>query len=329
VASLPDPLTSAQKHLKRLFWHRTAPWLGGEHGLMAALSRLFSEIDQEAYSWGVENVVGIAVRRSSLPIARVDVFLADRPAPGFRSLLEKTFPLVSFRLVVTGHWRFAAGIASAISLPDQPGGRIACFLKDGAGSQYALTCAHVLDADPANQDVLSDTVKIGKLAFRQKFIPGLNNPTATDPDEPNEVDCALDRPVSAAPGNLIPTLALPVAGIASPQVDKPVQIVRSDSLKSGVVKSNKIDLWFPYDSGRVYFNDLTVITGDHGIQPGDSGSLAISEDRHAVGIAIGYALNGFTDDKPPTALGPIGILCDLGKIQQTLSSLVGSPLTLA
>jgi len=96
------------------------------------------------------------------------------------------------------------------------------------------------------------------------------------------------------------------------------------------VMLSQIVTWgLPYFIGRVYFDDLTMVTGDHDIKPGDSGALVISEERTAVAMVIGRSLDGRTTDNPSQPLGPIGILCDLSKIQTALLNLVGSPLTLA
>lgn len=328
-------LVETQKQIEALFLrpvrlqtpHVVPPYLKKWYARFAALP---TSEQPQTYLWGLKNFEGVAVSGPEYP--RLDVWLAGRPPDGFPQFLRGLFPGVPLRLIATSGFRFLQGfgIGSNIALKQPTGvGMIGLFLNAG-GNEYALTCAHVLDKKPASQIVDSGIARIGKLTFRIQISDApLVDPTAPDPQAPNQVDCALTQLDAAGANNALPNGLGNVNGIAVVAQGANVTIANAHKTVAATVISTHADLGIPYHNGIVYFDDLIATTGEDSIQPGDSGSLVVDNGNHAAGLVMAICSDAQTIDNPSQDLGPIVIACDMQKILNNLSPLVGSTLSLA
>src|SRR5262249_49164561 len=114
---------------------------------------------------------------------------------GLCSIPTAVFSGNTAAVFVSGPFHFLQGqaeLGANLSLQGVPAiGRIALFLKDSQNQLYALTCAHVLEGDPAHHpplEVDSQGGRIGALTHRVDIIFGCTNGAAV---HANEVDCAL------------------------------------------------------------------------------------------------------------------------------------------
>ena len=324
-----DRLVQGQKEIQALFLRpirlqepqSVPPDLKGKYAKYGALP---VSAQPASYRFGLKHLEGIAVSWPQEP--RLDVWLTIQPPDGFANFLAQEFPDVPLRLVVTGRFHFlqGLGVGSDISLERSLGvGSIALFLNGPGGTQYALTCAHVLDEDPASQAVDSGIAQIGELAFRIPISTApLVNATAPDPQEPNQVDCALAKLDAPGQANALPTGLGNVSNTAVAAQGDAVTIVNELKAVPATVITTMADLGIPYHLGRAYFDNLIATTGESSIEPGDSGSLVIS-GNNAVGMVMAIANNGRTTDHPPQKLGPIVIACDMQKVLNNLSPLAG------
>jgi len=329
-----DRLVQAQKQIQALFLRPIR--LQEPRSIPPDLKEKYSKygslpVSQQpaAYRFGLKHLEGVAVSWPQEP--RLDVWLTLQPPNDFANFLAKEFPDVPLRLVVTGRFHFLGGfgIGSDISLELSLGtGSIGLFLNGSGGTQYALTCAHVLDEDPASQPVDSVIDQIGELAFRIPISTApLVNATAPDPQEPNQVDCALAKLDAPGQSNALSS-GREVSNTAVAAQGDAVTIVNALKAVDATVITTMVDLGIPYHLGRAYFDNLIATTGESSIEPGDSGSLVINGDNAAVGMVMAIANNGRTTDHPPQKLGPIVIVCDIQKILNNLAPVTGFALSL-
>jgi hypothetical protein len=327
-------LVRAQKQIQALFLrpvrlpgpHEVPPWLKEWYIRFGTLP---PSQQPDAYRFGLKYLEGVAVHWPQDP--RLDVYLTIPPPPAFPQFLASLFDAVPLRLAITGHFNFLQGIGSKISLEDPVGiGVIGLFLNGAGGSQYALTCAHVLDENPAGQTVDSGSSEIGVLSFRVPISTApLVNPAAPDPVAPNQVDCALAQLELANRTNALPGGLGNVNGLFTVSQGANVRIVNELKSVPATVVTTSADLRVPYHLGWAYFDDLIATTGEDDIEPGDSGSLVISPGNLASGLVMAISGHARTYDHPPQNLGPIVVVSGIQKIIDNLTALTGAGLTLA
>jgi len=181
-------------------------------------------------------------------------------------------------------------------------GTIGCVVEDRATSaQLGLTCAHVLAPIPTAKP--GDRVLVPSLAEARAnqvlaraplgVIDRILPPGFADSDVPTNLDLATFRP--SDPAKLDATIAVlakrPSGVLSNPSVDMPVQKVGASSeLTTGEVRFVNMVFWLAYpapagEEAQAGFQD--VIGVSHFSDPGDSGSLVMSDDRKAVGIVLG------------------------------------------
>jgi hypothetical protein len=181
-------------------------------------------------------------------------------------------------------------------------GTIGCVVRDRATSaRVGLTCAHVLAPLPTSQP--GDHVLVPSLADAQAnqvlsrarigVVDRILAPGFDDSDIPTNLDLATFRPFSASALNpAIAILAKRPAGIAAgTPVGLAVQKVGASSeVTTGQVRFVHVVFWIGYPTpagGEVQAGFQNVIGISHFSDPGDSGSLVLTEDRKAVGIVLG------------------------------------------
>jgi hypothetical protein len=291
----------------------------------------------EAFRWGTKYFQGAATSWPALPVkqeAVVDVFLkvAPHPPDTFSQFVRELFPGVPLRFVVTGPFRALTNtIGAEIHIHNRPGhapnpiGTLGLFLKDRGGSNYALTCYHVLSEQLANPPQTVDIAKspAATLSIHVPLIAGeYVNPQAPDPEPPNQVDCALAKLNSTGQINSISGFPGATVKSINPVPSGTQVTILNDANVQGQILSTQADLCISYDGslGTLYFDDLLAITGAT-VQPGDSGSLVIprtsSPDKSAAGQVVAMSSDATTLDGQD--LGPIVIACDMQKILDNLS----------
>ena len=167
-------------------------------------------------------------------------------------------------------------------------GTLGCFVRDAAGTLYALSNSHVL-ADEGRVGAgwafgqPFGTTPIGVLA---RFVP-------FSTVAPNLVDCAI--------GRLDKTMALPkfngaigdnIMGVREVVADdigrEVVKVGRTTGARKGTITAVDFDgLPVGYDSGVMRFNDQIEVSGGPGTDfsaPGDSGSLILTTDGYALAL---------------------------------------------
>ncbi len=243
--------------------------------------------------------------RERLPAKRLVPSALDGSPIGIRDSIP-----VDVRKVGPGR---AEALISA-DRPAQPGysvgnrvggsGTIGCVVRDRATSnQLGLTCAHVLAPVPTARP--GDRVLVPSLAEARAhqvlararlgvvdriLLPGFSNSAA-----PANLDVATFLPTDpAALDSSVAIVGKPPSGILSnPSVGMPVRKVGASSeLTTGEVRFVHMAFWLAYptpagDEVTAGFQD--VIGVSHFSDPGDSGSLVMSNERKAVGIVLGSA----------------------------------------
>ena len=329
----PQQLVQAQKQIQALFLRPVRPAIPGD--VPTWLKPWYSHFGSlppaqqpHEYHFGVKFLEGVSVSYAQEP--GLDIFLAIAPPPTFRHFLSSLFEEVPFRLVVTGHFNFLQGVGANITLENPLRlGVIGMYLNDAGGSQYALTCAHVLDKTPNGQPVDSGTARIGKLAYRIPISTAdLVNPNDPQPQAPNQVDCALARLTNANQTNTLPGTLGSISGLAAPAAGASVTISNRRKTVNATVITRQADIRVPYHYGWAYFDDLIAVTGEDQVEPGDSGSIVLSAGNAAAGVVMAISGDATTFDNPPQDLGPIVAVSDIQKILNNLTPLTGSALTL-
>jgi hypothetical protein len=337
----PQQLIQTQKQIQALFLrpvrlperHKVPNWLDMWYRRYASVP---DSALPEPFRWGVKHFQGAAISWPQEEGAVVDVFLKSAPTPPdtFSQFVRELFPGVPLRFVVTGEFRaLAAAIGAEIQIhnkpagPPHPVGTLGLFLKDQGGSNYALTCYHVLReplADPP-QAVDIAAFPVAKLSHSVRLSAGeYVNPQAPDPEPPNQVDCALAKLNSTGQSNALPgLLGATVKSINPVQAGTQVTIMNNANAE-GQTLSTQADLCISYDGslGTKYFDDLIAITGA-AAQPGDSGSVVVSNtsslDKSAAGLVVAISSDAATLDGQD--LGPIVVVCDMQKILNNLNLL--------
>jgi hypothetical protein len=286
-------------------------WVGGVH-------------EEHARWWKQRNVIGLGVgykltagRRGDLALV---VFVKRKLAPervserrlvppeldGSPIGIRGSIP-VDVRKVGPGR---AEALVSA-TRPAHPGysvgnrvggsGTIGCVVEDRAiSTRLGLTCAHVLAPVPTAKP--GDRVLVPSLAEARVnkapraslgVVDRILPPGFADSDVPTNLDLATFRP--SDPATLDPTIAIlatrPSGILSDPVVDMPVQKVGASSeLTTGEVRfvNMVFPLAYPTSAGdEVTAGFQGVIGISHFSDPGDSGSLVMSNDGKAVGILLG------------------------------------------
>jgi len=195
-------------------------------------------------------------------------------------------------------------------------GTIGWFMVDEDGNVYLLSNNHVW-ANENNAAVGDPIIQPGRLDGGDPVndvIAELYDWIDIDfSGNPNTVDAAIATPVDFSK---IYTSIMKIGGItgkADPvQGAKAKKVGRSTGYTEGIVTDVSATLNVDYDSGTALFQDVFIVQGENIVQPGDSGSPVLDEQKRFLGLL--FAGN---DD------GSVMIACKASNIEVAFQNKLG------
>jgi hypothetical protein len=210
-------------------------------------------------------------------------------------------------------------IGSSVAHHEITAGTIGAFVRrEGQNEPLLLSNNHVL-ADENRAQIGDEILQPGAFDGGQlgrDTVATLDRFVALDPDQVNEVDCAVAAIVDGVEVEECTLRDLgELAGTVSPEEATEVtKLGRTTGLTRGRVTAFEIDnLVVQYDSGLFRFDNQLEVSGLEGAfsQPGDSGSLIVAEPEYAAaGLLFAGSDQGGPGNAGLTYANPIGAALD-------------------
>jgi hypothetical protein len=264
--------------------------------ILAALRQVFRPaLDEEAEF----PVSGVAVASDAVWV------LLSRPGLKFdQDRFEDLFglPFVPVKTMVVGHFELCAAPGDTIGCEPSVSehGTLGCVATDFGGSEFLLSCNHVL-ADENNKPIggsvwISDT---GNLTTKPSAVLHDFEPIKFGGVEANYMDVAIARPLPGV--RTYRSIPAGIGVVGGTDVNAPYgAAVRkygmASGLTSGVVTFKDMSMKIDYRSGTAVFVNQYGVMAENGffVDRGDSGSLVVNMRNEAVGMLFSRAsaMNG-------------------------------------
>ncbi len=273
------------------------------------------------------HVIGTAVGLSAGQSPSVVVFAKQGPPAGIIPDSVERTPVVT---IVTGEIKAmpatvvkpAGSFARPVPIGVSTGnigqclaGTISARVKDAHGQVYALSNNHVfalenkasagsLVVQPGVYDSGCKVLTANAIGTLSAYVP-IHFTTATT----NTIDCAIALSDTARLGNSTPQngYGKPSSTIAAAKIGQAVQKYgRTTSLTTGQIQAINATIQVSYSSGVATFvNQIAVFSVRPFIQPGDSGSLLVTNNTAANPVGLLFAGNSSGTYAFANPIGPV------------------------